>query len=251
MFRDFPQRDPAMENTLCVQSLPVLQWACGGRARRCSPQRQQTSLCGRIVPEAQVLKVCKQCPGPAEAHGIRKFTKSEALKASLWNFIFSQYFWLRELMSPTKNKKCLENPLPHVSRSSFDPGMSSCFDGNDSRRKCSSQTFWPHLYLNFLSVEMSKAHVSRLPALTLPDVNISVVPKRRKWVDVLSGLCQGRTKPEEWELRRSSREQPTEGGDGWNFLERAKKWNSSIDYIPRQVNTLFCKKKLNKVHVKT
>lgn len=112
MFRDFPQRDPAMENTLCVQSLPVLQWACGGRARRCSPQRQQTSLCGRIVPEAQVLKVCKQCPGPAEARGIRKFTKSEALKASLWNFIFSQYFWLKRAYVPHKKQKVPGKPSP-------------------------------------------------------------------------------------------------------------------------------------------
>lgn len=88
------------------------------KARRLGPGRHQTSLCGRIVPETEVLNVCKWHRAGQGSHGreVRRVRGSEDLAVECLNFTA---FLIQRATIPHKNKECLYNPLPHVSHFSF------------------------------------------------------------------------------------------------------------------------------------
>lgn len=89
--RQSPERSSHGKHAL-FSLLPLLQQACEGeRVLQSKPIRSRKAtppLRGRIMPEMQGLKVCKQHAGLALAPRVRVL-RVEALKTLLWNFIFS------------------------------------------------------------------------------------------------------------------------------------------------------------------
>ena len=142
MFRDIPQRDLAMENMLCFLFLPLRY-----KARWLGSEMHQTPLGGRIMLEIWVFKVRKQHRAGQGSRGqeVHRVRGSKDLAVGFLNFTA---FLTQRANILHKNKQCLFNPFAHVSHLSFNPGMFSCHGRNNSGRKYSSRTFWPHLYLN-------------------------------------------------------------------------------------------------------